>query len=125
MIGSKMSGSKWLSQLIRQLWEIQYKMQKHYYDFLYIEKQGFYSIEKEAINDVIRKEYIIGRFQLPQEYEFLFQGTCSKVLGLNWRLKVKWLDIIWSMRDLAQKKLGLGVWNKDLIALGILFREEY
>ena len=50
--------------------------------------KGLYSAEEGVINDTLQIEFIIGRNNLDETYNYLFRGSINTLLNHNWRLKL-------------------------------------
>ena len=122
--GVKALGRNWISKLIRKLWDLQFSMWQHRYEYLHQSNKGLHEHEQNAIDSSIRQEHLIGRHGLSMEYQQLFHGDVNLLLKANWRTKLQWLDKVWAGRDRLRLQNGQTEWHKDPIAKGILLKED-
>ena len=80
--------------------------------------------EEEAVDAVIREEFIIGRNGLSQDYDNLFRGNVHTLLIGNTATKVLWIYRIWSGRDMIRKEQDLEPWYKNYLAATFIRRYQ-
>ena len=80
--------------------------------------------EEDAVERVIREEFIIGRNSLPQEYAGLFRGSVQRILKADSATKVQWVHRVWSRRDRIRKEQDLDPWYKQPLAATFITRNQ-
>ena len=117
-------GKVWLSKLVREIWELQFKMWDYRNKQLYVKGDKLYKIEVQAINHAMRFEFAIRRNKLGLDYKLLFQGNVEALLKKSIYYKTSQLVSVWVGRDWVRKEEGLGEWYKDPLASTFLNRER-
>ena len=72
-LGKRTTGTTWVSQFIRKIRNLQHSMWIHRNSFVHKDGTSLHQYEEEAVNQVIREEFILGRNGLPQDYGGLFR----------------------------------------------------
>ena len=122
--GSRRTADGWISQFIRQLWELQLAMWQHRNHWLHEIEKGVHSREQRAIDAAIRFEFAIGRNGLSIQHEALFSGSATNVLQKNIDARKSWLASVWLGRDSERRRAGLDPWHKDPLASNFLTRDK-
>ena len=123
-LGRRTTGTTWMSQLLRQLWKLQHSMWIHRNSFVHKAGNSMHQYEEEAVDAVIREEFIIGRNGLSQDYDNLFRGNVHTLLMGNTATKVLWIYRIWSGRDRIRKEQDLEPWYKNYLAATFIRRYQ-
>ena len=123
-LGRRTTGTTWMSQLLRQLWKLQHSMWIHRNSFVHKAGKSMHQYEEEAVDAVIREEFIIGRNGLSQDYDNLFRGNVHTLLIGNTATKVLWIYRIWSGRDRIRKEQDLEPWYKNYLAATFIRRYQ-
>ena len=122
--GKKMTGTTWVSQLIRKVWSLQHSMWLHRDSFVHTAGKSMHQHEEEAVDTVIREEFIIGRSGLSMEYDGLFRGSVNRLLNGNTETKVQWIYRVWSGRDRLRMEQDLEPWFKNSLAATFIRRNQ-
>ena len=80
--------------------------------------------EEEAVDQVIREEFIIGRSGLSMDYDGLFRGSVHRLLNGNTETKVQWIYRVWSGRDRLRLEQDLEPWFKNPLAAKFIRRNH-
>ena len=123
-LGRRTTGKTWMSQLLRQLWKLQHSMWIHRNSFVHKAGKSMHQYEEEAVDAVIREEFIIGRNGLSQDYDNLFRGNVHTLLIGSTATKVLWIHRIWSGRDRIRKEQDLEPWFKNHLAATFIRRYQ-
>ena len=121
-LGKRTTGTAWMSQFIRKYWQLQHSMWIHRNSFVHKDGKSIHQHEEEAVNRVIREEFIFGRNGLPNEYSGLFRGGVQRLIEANAATKVQWLYRVWSGRDRLRRIQELDPWYKQPLAATFLRR---
>ena len=123
-LGKMTTGTTWVSQLIRKLWKLQHSMWLHRNSFVHKDSKSMHQHEEDAVNTVIREEFMIGRDRLPIEYDGLFRGNVTRLLNGRTETKVQWIYRVWSGRDRIRRELDLEPWFKNPLAAMFIRRHQ-
>ena len=123
-MGLKTTGYVWMSKLIRKLWLLQHSMWIHRNSVVHKEGKSMHQHEVEAVDRVIREEFIFGRNGLSQDYAGLFQGNVRRLLNKDPTTKVQWLYRVWTGRDRIRTEQGLDPWYRDPLAATFIKRNH-
>ena len=80
--------------------------------------------EEEAVLQVIRQEFMIGRNSLPNEYAGLFRGDVERLLKADSATKVQWVYRVWTGRDRIRHEQDLEPWYKEPLAASFIRRHH-
>ena len=123
-LGFQKTGTMWVSQFMRKLWDLQHRMWIHRNSFVHDDKKSLHQHEEEAIDNSIREEFIIGRNGLDADYRGLFIGNVDRILNANSTTKVLWLHRVWTGRDRLRKQQDLDPWFRNPLASSYLRRNR-
>ena len=123
-LGKKTTGTAWVSQFIRRLWDLQHAMWINRNTFVHNDKKSLHQHEEDAIDRVIREEFILGRNGLSHDYAGLFRGNVDRLLNTDSATKIQWIYRVWSGRDRLRKEQDLDPWYKDPLAASFIRRNE-
>ena len=123
-LGKKTTGTTWMSQFIRKVWNIQHSMWLHRNSLVHKGGKSLHKHEEEAVERVIREEFIIGRNGLPQDYAGLFRGNVQRIVNADSATKVQWLYRVWSGRDRIRREQDIDPWYKDPLAATFIRRNH-
>ena len=123
-LGKRTTGTTWVSQFIRKIRNLQHSMWIHRNSFVHKDGTSLHQYEEEAVNQVIREEFILGRNGLPQDYGGLFRGNVDRILKGNAVTKVQWIYRVWSGRDRIRKAQDLDPWFKNPLAATFIRRHR-
>ena len=112
----------WISKMIRKVWDLQKKMWDHRNGYLHASDTSMHQVEVDAIDRVIRWEFVVGRNELPISFSGFFRGTVDRVLNKDAVSKAQWLHSIWLARDFYRSQQGLDPWPRDTVAATFLLR---
>ena len=79
-LGKRTTGISWVSQFLRKLWDVQHSMWLHRNSFVHKDNKTIHQLEEEALNQVIREEFVRGRDGLSHEYSGLFRGNVDTLV---------------------------------------------
>ena len=124
VLGKMTTGTNWMSQFIRKVWTLQHSMWIHRNSLVHKGGRTMHKLEEEAVERVIREEFIIGRNNLTHEYADLFRGNVQQLLTADSATKVQWVYRVWADRDRIRLEQDLDPWYKDPLA-GTFIRRNY
>ena len=87
-------GEVWISKMICQVWIVLFTMWEYRNKALHIASGRVYKNEVAAINQAIRKEFMVGTFDLSIDLYSLFQDNVNSILGRPNQFKMQWLASI-------------------------------
>lgn len=82
---------------------VKHSMWIHRNSFVHKEGKSMHQHEEDAVNQVIKEEFIIGQDRLPMEYDGLFRGNVKRLLNGGTETKVQRIYRVWSI----WRELGL------------------
>ena len=123
-LNKRTTGTAWMSQLIRKLWNLQHAMWIHRNSFVHSDKKSLHQHEEEAVDRAIREEFIIGRNGLSGEYAGLFRGNVHRLLNGASSMKIQWIYRVWSGRDRLRNEQDLDPWYRDPLAASFIRRNK-
>ena len=123
-LGKRTTGSTWVSQFIRKIWMLQHALWIHRNSFVHKDGKSMHQHEEEAVDRVIREEFLFGRNGLPMEYDGLFRGNVHRILNGAATMKVQWLYRVWSGRDRIRREEDMEPWYKNPLAATFIRRHQ-
>ena len=121
-LGRLTTGQTWVSQFIRKVWQLQHSLWIHRNSYLHQDGKTMHQHEEEAVDQVIREEFLFGRNGLPREYDGLFRGNVQRLLDANASTKVQWIYRVWSGRDRIRREQDLDPWYRNPLAATFIRR---
>ena len=121
-LGKRTTGTTWISRLIRKVWELQHSMWIHRNSYVHKDNKSIHQHEEEALNRVIREEFVRGRDGLSPEYVGLFRGTADAMIGKDSATRMRWLSHVWAGRDRLRNEEGLDPLIRDPLASSFIRR---
>ena len=118
------TGTTWVSQFIRKIWTLQHSLWIHRNSFVHKDGKSMHQHEEEAVDQVIREEFIFGRNGLPMEYDRLFRGNVQRLLNGAASMKMQWIYRVWSGRDRIRRDQDLDPWYKNPLAATFIRRNQ-
>mgnify|MGYP003460263465 FL=1 len=100
---SRKTGLRWLSALIRKLWQVAWDMWEHRNGVLHHKEQGQAALERMAR---IREEFEEGSRELDRDTRLLFRPGLQKVLRYKAGLQLGWLARVETARERAAVRQG-------------------
>ena len=117
-------GVGWISQLIRKVWQLQFRIWNHRNKFLYVVNKGLHIDKRQAINSTIRTEFILGPNGLGNNIASFFQGNVDRILNVTTSTKLQWLTSVWNARDKWRRINNMSKWYKDPVAASFFLRNK-
>ena len=102
-IGSKKTGLRWLSALIRKLWQVAWDMWEHRNGILHDKEKGQAALERE---ERIRDEFDEGWAALDRDTRLMFRPGLAKVLRFKAGPQRAWLARVETARQRAAVRQG-------------------
>ena len=96
---SKLTGKRWISALIKKLWETIWALWRYRNGLVHNATNTPLKKLTALLNITVLKELQIGLGNLPQNYAYLFQKKMSQVLKTSINQKKQWVLTVWSARD--------------------------
>ena len=92
----------------------------------YVHKKGvsIHLHERHALIKTIQEEFLIGRNELPAEYESLFQGRAKDITSKDDDYKMQWITSVWFARDRIRTAQGLELWYRNPAASAFIRRRQ-
>jgi hypothetical protein len=103
-IGSRRSSRRWLSALIRKMWQIAWDLWEHRNGYLHNEENNLISGE---VNQKIFAEFQLGCKQLDKNTRALFQLGLSAILQKPLDIRVQWVRRVQAARERAVTEVHL------------------
>ena len=123
-LGKRTTDTTWVSQFICKIWILQHSLWVHRNSFVHKDGKSMHQHEEEAVDRVIREEFLFGRYGLPTDYEGLFRGNVHRILNGAALMKVQWLYRVWSGRDRLRREQDMDPWYKDPLAATFIRRHQ-
>ena len=96
---SRTSGKRWISALIKKLWETIWAMWRYRNGLVHEQTNSPLHKLTATLNLTIVKELQYGIDNLPRTYSYLFQKNMRSVLKTSLNQKKQWILSIWVARD--------------------------
>ena len=88
-----------ISQLIRQVWQLQFRMQDHRNKILHVVNKDLYIDKRQVVDRAIRTEFILGLNGLENNMTNFFSRNVDKILKALVNMKMQQLESDLSARD--------------------------
>ena len=96
----KTSGQRWISALIRKLWEIIWAIWRYRNGLVHDQTNAPLKTINALLNLTMLKELQYGLSGLPLKYNYLFKKKSIEVLKTSVNHKKQWVLTVWVARDL-------------------------
>ena len=96
----KTSGRRWISALIRKLWETIWAIWRYRNGLVHEQTNAPLKTINAILNLTMLKELQYGLSGLPQKYSYLFKKQFNEVLKTSVNHKKQWVLTVWVARDL-------------------------
>ena len=96
---SKLTGKRWISALIKKLWETIWALWRYRNGLVHDVTNTPIKKLNALLNITVLKELQFGLSDLPHNYAYLFQKKMSQVLKTSVNQKKQWILTVWTARD--------------------------
>ena len=115
-IKSRRTSLRWISALIRKLWEVAWDQWEHRNGILHGNENFVTLDEVESIELQVRREFDTGRGPLPTTDSHLFKGTVDRIIKQPLSYKRKWLHHVEVARNRHHRRVQAS-WPKERIIM--------
>jgi hypothetical protein len=102
-IGSPKSSKRWISALIRKMWQVAWDLWEHRNGYLH---EAENSLISQQVNRDIDRQYQLGFHTLDRETRTLFRSEVSKVLQKPLEIRQQWLRRVQAARTKSHNAQG-------------------
>ena len=85
--------------LVSKAWELQRKIWEHMNIFVHKGSRSLHEYELEAVDNVLRYEFVNGKDELSATYTSMFHGDFKRLIIKDVISKLHLLYFIWILRD--------------------------
>ena len=101
-VGSKRTGRRWASAIIKKLWDIAWDLWEHRNGFLHKEKQTAQQLAQ--VEKDVRQEFHLGSSRLAPRDQPLFSKSLEEMLESSYDLQKAWVMLVQAARQRAQRR---------------------
>ena len=98
-IGSKKSGNRWMTNLIKKLWNISWNVWDHRNSKMHDEDNVVKDEEISLLDEAIKQEWELGCLILPPLIQRYYRTNVEIVLAYNMKRKKDWFSVVRSSRE--------------------------
>ena len=100
IVSSRATPGKWVSKLIRLLWDILHSIWKSRCNIAHAEAESAILLDRgQALDQAIVEEWELGRGRLPYRYSPLFKGFLYTLLHKPQKKREKWLEHVQAAKE--------------------------